>query len=246
MRYLILFLFVTTANAQIWVLDSGYNPVPQITNVGKMESFDETYGEDCIGHGTYVTSLLARKLPDAYIISHKVSQNWGGCNTPTIYDSSRVRMSLYWLGLGQSRGDIVLWASSLGTGNCAGEINEELEEAVEFATSRGVIFVAASGNDNCHISNFSPTRMSQVLVIGATDSLSRRGTDILYSSKNQLGYKKDGSIHVSSTGGTSYAVPNAVADLHQACIDWEPYCTTHTVQEIVDGFKYLYRNNMLN
>ena len=147
-------------------------------------------------HGMAVASVITRTCPDVELVIAKVLNYWGE-GTP----NTTANGIIYCVNQGC---EIV---------NCsvAGPPSKKLEEAVKYANDRGVIVVAASGNDG-KATKYYPACYPDVVTVGAMDNNGDRAD---FSTHNEfvdtlaLGVDievafRDGTIIDT---GTSFATP---------------------------------------
>ena len=147
-------------------------------------------------HGMAVASVITRTCPDVELVIAKVLNYWGE-GTP----NTTANGIIYCVNQGC---EII---------NCsvAGPPSKKLEEAVKYANDRGVIVVAASGNDG-KATKYYPACYPDVVTVGAMDNNGDRAD---FSTHNEfvdtlaLGVDievafRDGTIIDT---GTSFAAP---------------------------------------
>ena len=147
-------------------------------------------------HGMAVASVITRTCPDVELVIAKVLNYWGE-GTP----NTTANGIIYCVNQGC---EII---------NCsvAGPPSKKLEEAVKYANDRGVIVVAASGNDG-KATKYYPACYPDVVTVGAMDNNGKRAD---FSTHNEfvdtlaLGVDievafRDGTIIDT---GTSFAAP---------------------------------------
>ncbi len=195
---------------------------------------DET--EDCNGHGTQVSSIIAGKTfgiaKDARIRMFKISS---GCSNEANLSASIAAIN--WITTNADRGDIIIWSHELKhpKGSCAGATSSKFEEIIKVAHNNGIIVVVAAGNDDCNTADFSPTKIPEAFVVGATSysNLSssdrkmrntRTGLNIAAFAPGQdvLAMHEDGSAVTVS--GTSFSAAYIAGTFAVACQAAAPYC----------------------
>ena len=147
-------------------------------------------------HGMAVASVITRTCPDVELVIAKVLNYWGE-GTP----NTTANGIIYCVNQGC---EII---------NCsvAGPPSKKLEEAVKYANDRGVIVVAASGNDG-KATKYYPACYPDVVTVGAMDNDGKKAN---FSTHNEfvdtlaLGVDievafRDGTIIDT---GTSFAAP---------------------------------------
>src|SRR3989344_441152 len=176
---------------------------------------------DLHGHGTHVAGIIAANgvvkgvAPEANIVAVKILNSTGGG-----VSSDLVKALQYCIN-NSERFNISVISMSLGCGlyssNCDGMMSCDLsllEREIDAGESKGIIFVASSGNSGSKTSLAAPSCLSNVISVGATtksDDLSSftNRNDFLSllapgSSINSL--SKDGGLQ--SYSGTSQAAPH--------------------------------------
>jgi subtilisin family serine protease len=136
-----------------------------------------------------------------------------------------------------------------------GGISQTLQDAIDYATTRGTLVVAAAGNSNADAANYSPAGCNNVLTVAALDynnakaSFSNYGSVVeiaapgvsilsLRASGTSMGTPLNGSYTTAS--GTSMACPHVAgiaALLFSQKPDWTPAqvqsCIVNTADSIV-------------
>lgn len=169
----------TGAGRTIYILDSGLtlsNPTVAAEFGGRASvlwDMNGGSGEDFIGHGTMVTSAAAGSTygvaKGATVVMGKIADN--STNAPSI---PAIITALDWLAANAARGSIINISVGLQTNppNCSTPLlNITWENAVKSAHNAGLIVVVAAGNDGCDTANYSPTRIPEAFVVGATNNL---------------------------------------------------------------------------
>ena len=157
-------------HALIAILDTGVDANHEDLK-GNYLSLDKVYDRDVRGHGTHCAGIAAA-----------VSNNKIGI-TSLIPDESFVKITsvkvLNNLGIGSQRtiingmikavdqgADVI--SMSLGTFTTESK-ERSYTAAVEYATERNVIVIAAAGNSNTDATNFSPANTPGIITVGAID-----------------------------------------------------------------------------
>jgi subtilisin family serine protease len=173
------------------------------------------WGVDANGHGTHVAGIVAQTYPDARILPVKIFDDRGYGSDATMAAG-------------------IVWAADNGAAvvNISAAIagrSLAVEQAVQYAVTRNVVVVAASGNDGELGSPASwPAAYPEVLAVAASDSndsvasFSTRGTYVDVAALGVAVYSSvpGGYAHYS---GTSMASPYAAAAagmLRQARPEW--------------------------
>ena len=234
----------------IYVLDTGLNlAVPAVAAEfgGRASVFWDVNsrgnGSDCQGHGTRVASAAAGATygtaKGANIVVAKITD---GCTGNSQLSTSILAFN--WLASNAPRGTIVNWSQAFefrnaqGVRYCDTFINQELENAIRAAYNNGIIVVVAAGNDSCNTANYTPSRIPEAFVVGATNqtrfayqqdarsTFSRYGPNISGfapgENVNLLGVN-GGRVYDS---GTSFAAPYIAGIFAAGCQTAAPMCST--------------------
>lgn len=237
------------AGRLIFVLDSGLD----LSNAGVAAEFggralmfaDLTggNGKDCHGHGTRVASAAAGSTygiaKGAIVRAVKIMK---GCTIES--DTPLWVKALDWIAGYAPRGTIVNLSSGLyvrdSSNNiiCGSRTDGPVENAIRKAYSVGIIVVVAAMNDGCNAANYTPTRMLEAFVVGATDSsllpsgkdvrawFSRYGTTIsTFSPGTNVAVMNFDGAPVSASG-TSFAAPYMAGIFAAGCQVLGTYCNT--------------------
>lgn len=195
-------------------------------------------GMDCNGHGTFVASIAGGNTrgvaKGAQLIGARITN---GCTGGAAVSTSVTAFN--WLASYAPRGSIANWSHELSTGNCSiGAVDSGLENSVKAAHNAGIILVVAAGNDGCNTASYSPARIPEAFVVGATTKdlfstskdakwvSSRTGTNIsaFAPGKGVAGMWYTG---VAVTGdGTSFAAPYIAGIFAIACQAAGTLCNT--------------------
>lgn len=168
----------------IYLLDTGVNTslaefggrAMSFWDVNDPQRKTSTWAQDCNGHGTAVADAAGGKefgiAKGVKIISAKITT---GCSDMSLLSTSILAFD--WLAANAPAGTIVNWSISLSpplltstTYDCSVPvISTSLESAMRNAYQKGIIIVVSAGNDACNTANYSPTRINEVFVTGATN-----------------------------------------------------------------------------
>lgn len=208
-------------------------------------------GADCHGHGTQVASAVGGinhgVAKGAKLVIAKITT---GCTKNT--DAATLAFAFNWLAANAPRGTIVNLSYGIELKNLSNQLvcgnattasqgistSQSVEEAITAAYNAGIIIVVSAGNDGCDTAYYTPTRMPQVFVVGATSnarlgfgqdakaSLSRTGTNISTFAPgvnvNLLNYNG----LPTTNSGTSFSAPYIAGIFAAACQFYTPYCNT--------------------
>jgi hypothetical protein len=236
----------TGAGRKIYILDSGLDLANSTVaaqfggRASVIWDINGGVGADCNGHGTQVSSAAAGSTKgiakEATVIMAKITS---GCTGSSSISTSVTAFN--WLAANETAGTIANWSQGFNDPGCANPtINTSLENSIIAAHNKGIIVVVAAGNDSCNTANYSPTRISQAFVVGATNnqlissgkdakaSFSRTGTNISAFAPGEsvalLNY--NGTSVINS--GTSFSSPYIAGIFAVACQAAGTLCNTAT------------------
>ncbi len=151
------------------IIDTGVSKVPDLAKTEFVKGYDfvndKENADDDNGHGTHVAGTVAQSTNNNYgvagvayeakIMPLKVLASSGGGTITDIADAIRFAAD--------NKADVI--NMSLGGG---GE-SQIMKDAIEYAHGKGVVIVAAAGNENRDSSSY-PARYARVISVAATDS----------------------------------------------------------------------------
>ncbi|MBE0546418.1 MAG: S8 family serine peptidase [Rubrivivax sp.] len=236
----------------IYILDSGLdlgNAAVAAEFGGRATVFWDVNGLgglDCLGHGTQVASAAAgttRGLAKgATLIIAKITTDCtGNSNTATW------TLAFNWLAANAPRGTIANLSSELRyvNGACApAAVVQGVEDAIRAAHNAGIIVVVSAGNDGCDTANFTPARIPEAFVVGATDfsrfafqqdartTFSRFGTNISAFAPGQQVPTITFNGQAANSDGTSFSAPFMSGMFAVGCQVVAPACTTEPVANL--------------
>lgn len=155
--------------------------------------------DDKNGHGTHVAGILAADggpegkgiyglVPEANLFAYKVCLNNGTCYSDDVAAAIRTAA--------EAKAQIV--NLSLG----GDTLSPLIEEAVNFASDKGTLVVAAAGNDGPYVRSIDyPAALSAVVSVGALDS------DGVIPDWSSRGSNKDSEPYVRELGDIEFAAP---------------------------------------
>ena len=192
------------------VIDTGVTKVLDLQQTEFVEGYDfvndRIDASDDNGHGTHVAGTIAQSTNNDYgvagiaykakIMPLKVLSGGGGGTVADIAEAIRFAAD--------HNADVI--NMSLGGG---GE-NKLMQEAIDYAYDKGVIIIAAAGNENRNSSSY-PARYPKVISVSATDSAGNKapysnygaGVDISAPGGSETGKIIQETI-VDSTGKTDF------------------------------------------
>lgn len=253
------FTYVNDGSGQtIYVIDSGLNfgwsgIAPEFD--GRAEVVYDVNGGngiDCYeyGHGTPVSLVLAGETygvaKGATIKMAKVTTDCTG-----EADDSAVAYAFNWLAANAPPGTIVNFSMGYHYEDpfiyCDyPATNGIIEKAIKTASANGIIIVASAGNDGCNVADFTPARLPEVFVVGATTDarldqgqdekwlLSRTGWNIsTFSPGHRIDTLSRHGLPIIMSG-TSFAAPYMSGMFALACQHAAPYCSSGNTAEIYE------------
>jgi hypothetical protein len=243
----------TGAGRTIYILDSGL----ALSNTNVANEFTDSQGnlrasivwdinggngEDCLGHGTQVASVAAGETygvaKEATVIAVKATT---GCTNQ--FDIPSVTNAFQWLAENAPAGTIVNFSGGLKANTCdIAAIDLFLENSIIAAHDAGIIVVVSAGNDSCDTKRYSPARISEAFVVGATNwdriiegyaqdeiaSFSRTGSNISTFAPGEFIQTLDFNGSVTYKNGTSLAAPYVAGLFATVCQAAAPVCDTVT------------------
>ena len=222
---------------RVGVLDSGINPhagfgerlLPGHNYIE--DATDENDTSDNLGHGTAVAGLIAGANERGYIGTAP-----GAMLVPLkVTDGNEVQISAVCRAIYGGIDDYGCKVLNLSLGIEDGY--EELREAIGYAEEKGVIVVAASGNDGTS-TVYYPAGYDSVISVGAVN---QDGTAYYRSAHNSSVCVTAPGVRVRSTGndeeykyctGTSFAVPQ-VAGAAAVLLGLDPTLTSEQIKELM-------------
>ena len=198
-----------------------------ITGIDYVDGGDPSPGSDIAdAHGTFIAGLIVAAdndigvigvAPEAKVLNMRACSG-GLCSNGdlvnAIYDSVDLGADIINL--------------SLGGYELEDDGDPALEAAIEYARNRGVLVVAAAGNDGLNLDHLETVDgeriiivpaglpLGNILAVGASDQLDRRAEFSNYGSVldlfapgTDMATTGLGSSYVNARGGTSYAAPVA-------------------------------------
>lgn len=247
----------------VYVLDSGLDlsvPAIALEFGGRATVIDINggTGADCNGHGTKVASAIGGATHGvAKGVTLKIVKISSGCTSDS--DTATATAAFNWLAVNAPRGTIVNYSTwqyrkdAQGQYVCAGIknplVSKVLEDAITAAYNAGIIVNVIAGNDGCDTAYYTPTRMPQSFVVGATDS-----TRLAFGQDAKASYSRTGSnISAFAPGtsvsvlnlngqttidsGTSLSAPYVAGIFAIACQGVAPYCSQANTGDIYNNFK---------
>ena len=185
----------TGAGINVALIDTGFAPVPELLDNGKIIAAVDLSGEagvpearfiDNYGHGTHMAGIIAGSTPgadaedakkhpewfmgvapDAGIVSVKVADNTGGA------DITQVIAGIDWVVANRDALNIRVLNLSYASGSSLPYVTDPLTAAIERAWQAGVVVVVAAGNDGNESHRLaSPAIDPYVIAVGAAEATS--------------------------------------------------------------------------
>jgi Subtilisin-like serine proteases len=175
-------------------------------------NFDRRSGgapTDCNGHGTAVAGITGGATVGVAKSVSLVAVRVLGCDGFGFNDD--VVAGIDWVtGDHQSRGTVAVANMSLGGG-----ISSALDDALRNSIGSGVTWVVAAGNSNNDVQFYSPSHVSEAIVVGSTMSNDQRAPDSNFGAGLDLFAPGYGILSSDSSNnfaygygyGTSFAAP---------------------------------------
>lgn len=203
-------------NLLVGVVDSGISPVPDLTGKIAETFWDKTVNRsaaDVIGHGTFVSSLIASRNDDGFGLAGFC----GACRL-AVYKASPVT------DVQVAEGIRTLTDAHVRIINLSIVLNspsQAVTDALTYAANAGVLVVAATGNEGSSTVDFPASSIQQPngaasagLAVGASD---RNGTRATFSnSGSQLSLLAPGTFNSSCTMGILGAIPAVATDFEES------------------------------
>ena len=155
------------------IIDTGVSQVPDLAQTEFVAGYDfvndKINADDDNGHGTHVAGTVAQSTNNNYgvagvayeakIMPLKVLSGGGGGTISDIAEAIRFAAD--------NKADVI--NMSLGGG---GE-SQVMKDAIEYAYNKGVVIIAAAGNENNNSASY-PARYARVIGVAATDAQGER------------------------------------------------------------------------
>ena len=155
------------------IIDTGVSKVPDLANTEFVSGYDfvndRVTADDDNGHGTHVAGTVAQSTNNNYgvagiafeakIMPLKVLSGSGGGTISDIAEAIRFAAD--------NRADVI--NMSLGGG---GE-SQVMKDAIDYAHRKGVVIIAAAGNENAESASY-PARYAHVIGVAASDAQGER------------------------------------------------------------------------
>lgn len=203
---------ITGSNSYSYVVDTGIDASNQdfegrVTS-GYTAVLDGLGSADCNGHGTHVAGIIGGARYGVAKKTTLIPVRVLDCSGSGSYSS--VISGLDWIAANYRAGDAAVVNLSLG-----GPASSTLDGAIKNLISKGINVVVAAGNSNADACNYSPSRVTDAITVGATANTDERASYSNYGSCVDL-FAPGSSITstwigVSGTNtisGTSMASPN--------------------------------------
>jgi serine protease len=200
----------------VGVVDSGISSVPDLTGKVAETFWDKTVNRsavDVIGHGTFVSSLIASRNDDGFGLAGFC----GACRLAVYKASPLTDVQV-------AEGIRTLTDAHVRIINLSIVLNspsQAVTDALTYATNAGVLVVAATGNEGASTIDFPASSIQQPngaasagLAVGASD---RNGTRATFSNSGaQLSLLAPGTFNSSCTMGILGAIPAVATDFEES------------------------------
>ena len=160
-------------NSYSYVVDTGIDA----TNVdfegrvtpGFTAVLDGQGSADCNGHGTHVAGIIGGARYGVAKKTTLIPVRVLDCSGSGSYSS--VISGLDWIAANYKAGDAAVVNMSLG-----GPVSSTLDGAVKNLIAKGINVVVAAGNSNDDACNYSPSRVTDAITVGATGNTDQRAS----------------------------------------------------------------------
>jgi subtilisin family serine protease len=203
-------------NVLVGVVDSGISSVPDLTGKIAETFWDKSVNRsaaDVIGHGTFVSSLIASRNDDGFGLAGFC----GACRLAVYKAAPLTDVQV-------AEGIRTLTDAHVRIINLSIVLNspsQAVTDALTYAANAGVLVVAATGNEGTSTVDFPASSIQQAngaaspgLAVGASD---RTGTRASFSnSGSQLSLLAPGTFNTSCTVGILGAIPAVATDFGES------------------------------
>lgn len=200
----------------VGVVDSGISPAPDLTGKIAETFWDKTVNRsatDVIGHGTFVSSLIASRNDDGFGLAGFC----GACRLAVYKASPLTDVQV-------AEGIRTLTDAHVRIINLSIVLNgpsQAVTDALTYAANAGVLVVAATGNEGASTVDFPASAIQQPngsastgLAVGASDRNGMRAT--FSNSGAQLSLLAPGTFNSSCTMGILGAIPAVATDFEES------------------------------
>ncbi|MFY9227400.1 MAG: S8 family peptidase [Blastocatellia bacterium] len=195
----------------VYVLDTGIRPTHKDFG-GRVKGVIDTTGGngiDCDGHGTHVAGTVASTTYGVAKNANIYSVRVLGPDCDGSGSFSDIIEGVDWV----TRNHIKPAVANMSLG---GGTSQATDDAVRRSIAAGVTYVIAAGNENDNAINYSPSRVREALIVGASDqndfatSFSNFGdvVDIFAPGLNVISTSFTGDFATEVLSGTSMASPH--------------------------------------
>lgn len=195
----------------VYVLDTGIRPTHKDFG-GRVKGVIDTTGGngiDCDGHGTHVAGTVASTTYGVAKNANIYSVRVLGPDCDGSGSFSDIIEGVDWV----TRNHIKPAVANMSLG---GGTSQATDDAVRRSIAAGVTYVIAAGNENDNAINYSPSRVREALIVGASDQndfatgFSNFGdvVDIFAPGFNVLSTSFTGDFATEVLSGTSMASPH--------------------------------------
>ncbi|MCC5942905.1 MAG: S8 family peptidase [Balneolaceae bacterium] len=223
----------TGAGVTVYVMDTGINYSHKDFEGRASFGFDVfgDNGADCNGHGTHVAGTVAGKSWGVAKKANVVSVRVLNCDaTGSVSD---IITGINWITENASGPSVV--NMSLGSGR-----STAMDNAVRNSIAKGITYVTSAGNSNNDACMASPSRVAEVLTVGATTNNDSRASysnhgdcvDIFAPGSGIVSAWHTGDEAVATLNGTSMASPH-VAGVAALLLQVNPGMTPAEVQSAI-------------
>jgi subtilisin family serine protease len=224
----------TGAGVNLYVIDTGIRFTHSEFGGRAVAGYDVFGGDasDCNGHGTHVAGTAGGSTygvaKGVTLISVRVLDCFGSGST------SGVIAGVDWVTANHT-------GPSVANMSLGGPANTALDYAVQNSINSGVTYGIAAGNNNANACNYSPSRVTDALIVGNVNSSDTRNSTsnyglclVLFAPGTSITSAYNGSdTQTAVLTGTSMAAPH-VAGIAAMYLEWIPGSQPVDVQYAID------------
>jgi subtilisin family serine protease len=220
------------ANIRIGILDSGFYETPELiwsegynlTDIGLSEIGPDFYenlvAPDCdVPHGNGVAGIVGATannglaiagITNAELVAGRVLE----CNSGSLFDAAT---GIRWMAGDRAIANVPAISAPVDVINLSLGAQTDcpfyMQEAIDYATDRGILVVAAAGNDEIDAERYSPANCDNVLTVGALNrfgdkaDFSNFGSTVDVAAMGVQVASLDEAGELTQWYGTSFAAP---------------------------------------
>ena len=216
----------TGTGVNLYILDTGIRFTHSEFGGRAVAGYDAFGGNasDCNGHGTHVAATAGGSTYGVAKSVNLISVRVLGCSNSG--NTSDVIAGVDWVTANQVYPSVTNMSLS-------GPANTALDAAVQNSINSGVTYVIAAGNNNANACNYSPSRVTDAIIVGNTDNTDTRNStsnkgaclDLFAPGTNITSASYGSDTGTATMTGTSMAAPH-VAGVAAMILDAPGYWLT--------------------